>query len=491
MKKVFVTLFAVLMVFTCTACSKPDDIAQLSKNLTNYNITLEYNDDNKSVVASSKVDYVNSTDNILKKVKFHLYPQYFEEGATDMIVSSTKMNEAYPNGMSYAVFDVKRVQVNKRDINVVYEGEHDGILVVNLDSSLMPNERVEIMIDFSFTIPNCEHRFGYGEHTVNLGNFYPVACVYENGDFNTSPYNANGDPFYSDMANYDVTLTLDDKLKVAATGDLSSETKTKEKKTLKYNARLVRDFACVFSDGFEIHTANAGKVKVEYYGYDDIDSAKSLQAGVDAINTFSKLFGAFPYATFRVVKTDFVYGGMEYPNLVMISDAVDNIDDYMNVIVHETAHQWWYGMVGNDEYRYPWLDEALTEFSTMLFYDHNDGYTLTHNEMVDISKANYTLFIHVYEDVLGKIDTSMRAVNEYSTEPEYTYITYVKGVLMYESLYQLIGEKCFVSCLKAYQQSFKYKNATPDDLIKTFEKESKTKLDGFFSSWIEGKVIIR
>jgi len=139
---------------------------------------------------------------------------------------------------------------------------------------------------------------------------------------------------------------------------------------------------------------------------------------------------------------------MEYPNLVMISSSIENEDDCKNVIVHETAHQWWYAIVGNDEYNYPWLDEALTEFSTILFYDNTDGYNLNHKDMIDASKENYSLFITVYEDVLGKIDTSMRAIDQYSTEPEYTYCTYVKGILMFESLYQLVGKDKFLKSLK-------------------------------------------
>ena len=111
--------------------------------------------------------------------------------------------------------------------------------------------------------------------------------------------------------------------------------------------------------------------------------------------------------------------------------------------------------------------------------------------MVKTSKDNYTLFISVYQDVLGQIDTSMRAVNEYQTEPEYTYCIYVKGVLMFESLYQLIGEKQFISSLKTYYNENKFTNAEPEDLINSFERTCKQNLSNFFESWTNGKVIIR
>ena len=148
-------------------------------------------------------------------------------------------------------------------------------------------------------------------------------------------------------------------------------------------------------------------------------------------------------------------------------------------------------MVGNDEFNNPWLDEGLTEFSTLLFYDYNEGYNTTHKSMIDASKENYTLFITVYEDVLGKINTSMRAINMYDTEPEYTYCTYVKGVLMFESLYQIVGKDKFIKSLQEYFLTYKYKNATPENLISCFESVCKQNLNSFFDSWISGKVVIR
>jgi len=355
----------------------------------------------------------------------------------------------------------------------------------------LPEKSVDIQIEFNFTLPNCEHRFGYGENTINLANFYPIACVYENGNFSTNPYNANGDPFYSDVANYNVTIEVNKDYTLATSGEKLNETINESKKTASYSAVVVRDFAIVASNKFEVISSKYKNTTIEYYYFNDESAEKSLQAGVDSIKTFSNLFGDFPYKNFSIVKTDFIYGGMEYPNLIMISEDIDNADDYLNVIIHETAHQWWYAMVGNDEYTLPWLDEALTEFSTVLFYDNNDGYNLTHKEMVDANRANYSTFITVYNDVLGSIDTSMRAVNEYNTEPEYTYCTYVKGVLMYESLYSLIGEKDFYKALTIYFENNKFKNTSSTELISAFEQASGQNLRNFFDSWLKGKVVIR
>ena len=492
MKKYISILLILIIGLACVACKKKDNINEISKDLSNYEISLDLNTETKSSTAILNLDYINKTNDALSELKFHLYPQFFKEDATKLVVSSTKLNDAYPNGMSYAEFEVDRVKIENKDVNVQYSGNYNDILVVKLFNNLMPNNRVNISIEFNFTLPNCEHRFGYGDNTINLANFYPIVCVYENGEFNESEYNPNGDPFYSDMANYEVKVNLDNnKFVVAGTGEKTDVKKVDGKYQTSFKANLVRDFALVISDKFNVISKKTNNINVEYYYFSDENANKSLQAGVDAIKTFSNLFGEYPYSSFSIVKTDFIYGGMEYPYLIMVSADIDNIDDYMNVIIHETAHQWWYAMVGNDEYTYPWLDEALTEYSCLLFYDNNKGYNLTHSQMINASKSNYTLFVTVYQDVLGNLDTSMRAVNEYATEPEYTYCIYVKGVLMFESLYQLIGEKNFISGLKTYFNENKYTNANPNDLITAFEKECGNELDNFFDSWIEGKVIIR
>lgn len=491
MKKFLIILLSSVAIFTFSGCKKDDNILSLSKNLTTYNIEINLNTDTKQAQANQTITYLNDTDTILKELKLHLYPQNFKKGATQSVISNTHLNSAYPNGMSYAEFAITRLIINNEDCAIEYEGEFNSILCIDLKSGLMPDKQIMLEMDYSFTLPNCHHRFGYGDNTINLANFYPIMCVFENGEFNTSGYHANGDPFYSNMANYQVSITTNSDYIIAGTGEKTCQNLENNLTKTSFKANLVRDFAIVLSNKFETISLTHENTKIEYYYFNDSDAKSSLQTGIDAIKTFSKLFGKYPYTTLSIVKTDFVHGGMEYPNLIMISSNIDNTDDYKNVIVHETAHQWWYAMVGNDEFKHPWLDESLTEYSTILFYDYNDGYNLNHKSMVDSCKSNYTLFINVYEDVLGKIDTSMRAVNEYSTEPEYTYCTYVKGVLMYESLYQLVGKDKFVKSLKEYFETNKYSNSTPENLISSFEKICKKDLTSFFESWISGKVVIR
>ena len=118
-----------------------------------------------------------------------------------------------------------------------------------------------------------------------------------------------------------------------------------------------------------MESLESGKTKVSYMScLEDEEVLTIIHLIREVVEFFSKIFGEYPYKTLTVVKTPFVYGGMEYPNLVFVSDSVNSKEELYKVVVHEIAHQWWYGIVGNNEYTYPWLDEALTEFSTILFY---------------------------------------------------------------------------------------------------------------------------
>ena len=273
-------MLCLLFIFPILGCSKKDDLSKISQNLTTYEINLDLNCETKSVEAKQTVKFVNNTNSILKTIKFHLYPQFFKEGATECVVASNQMNDAFPNGLSFANFNVEKVEVDQIVKPVVYENEFDSILSVELNSSLVPNAKTTIYLEYSFTLPNCNHRFGYGENTINLANFYPIVCVYENGQFNTRGYHSNGDPFYSDMANYCVSLNFDNEYIVASTGIKKEEKVKNEIKTTTFYANLVRDFALVLSKNFKILTKTQNQTKIEYYYIHDSNPDESIQLRV-------------------------------------------------------------------------------------------------------------------------------------------------------------------------------------------------------------------
>lgn len=506
-----------LLVVLLTGCAS--DLDKEESKLSSYTIDIDFNDEEKTLSCSENVSYVNKTNTALNHLCFHLYPNAFREGAKASVVSLSDFIKAYPNGKSYGNIKIENVSVlnstatsanifsieqptyseiaktlntSPIDENQYFVGgEDENILYVILKTPLYPNEKVDIKINFTVTLPNINHRFGYGNNTINIANFYPIACVFNNGDFDKSLYNSNGDPFYSDMANYFVNLKVPKSYVVSNTGNVVSKDEIDNKNLLNIEAKVVRDFAIVMSKEFKIMSETVGETQVKYFYYSDENSALSLETATKALKFFSDYIGNYPYKTLSVVQANFVHGGMEFPNLVYISDDVTNVDTYQQVIIHEIAHQWWYNMVGSSAYSYGWLDEGLTEYSTALFYEHHPEYNIKKDTIISNAYSSYNLFVSLAEKVNGKVDTSMsRDLCDYNSDQEYVYVAYVKGMLLFDSLREIIGPKKFQKCIQNYFEEYRFQNVTPDNLIASFEKTSKTNLKNYFDAWISGNVVL-
>jgi aminopeptidase N len=173
----------------------------------------------------------------------------------------------------------------------------------------------------------------------------------------------------------------------------------------------------------------------------------------------------------------------------MISDNLES-DSFGEVIVHETAHQWWQSVVGNNEIEYGFLDEGLAEYSVVLFYENYPEYNLTREYLVRSAENTYKIFCSVYDKINKQVNTVMlRSLKEFTSEYEYVNMAYIKPCIMYDKLRVTIGEEKFFNSLKSYYKNYKMKNATPDDLVGAFEKTGAD-TNGFFKSFFEGKVII-
>lgn len=489
-----IAIFLIMLTFSpfLSACRTSNFVSLYSKNVSEYKINASINCKKKEVEIEQIVKYVNrDKKDKLDKICFHIYPKAFSDGVMNKPVSTLNENKAYPNGKSYGEVNIDKVIVNNTEQEICFKGIDKDILVVNLNKALSPSKSIEIKFEYNLKLPNINHRYGYGDNTINLGNFYLIACVYENGDFNTSPYNYNGDPFYSDISNYEVLVNYNSNYILVSSGEIVSESIENEVKTTKIQAKAVRDFSLTLSDKFKALNEKVSGVNVSYYYYNDKKPEASFQACKDSLITFNKLFGEYPYKTLNICETNFVYGGMEYPNLVFISDSLETHEDYIHTIVHEIAHQWWYGVVGNDEFKYGFLDESLTEYSTYLFYDENPSYNMNTDEMIKNTTNSYLLFIDVYREVFTKVDTTMlRSLDEYKTEPEYIYMAYVKGVLMFDNLKNLVGKTKFLNTLKYYYKQNMGKIVTPEVLVSAFNKKCNQNLTSFFNSWFNGIVVI-
>lgn len=454
-----------------------------------YKQTLVFDENTNILEGKETLGFYNYTDNILTEVYLHLYPNAFREGAKASVVSLANYDKAFPNGRDYGGITIESVSRGEEYLEYEVAGEDENILIVKIGEDLYPDDTFEFEIGFCVSLANVNHRLGYGKNTINLCNYYPIFCVYENGAFVTDLYNSNGDPFYSKTSNYEVELTYNKDLTLASTGK-QKNVLSGDKKITSIMAQNVRDFAMVLSNKFENLEETHNGIEINYYYYGDATPPKTMKTIKEVLDTNNK-YGEYPYKTLSIAEANFVHGGMEYPGLVLISDSLADYETYINVVIHELCHQWWYGVVGNNQYTYGFLDEGLTDYCTAKFYEKHPAYGLSQNQIFTNASNGYATFVKVYGDVRENFSTKMiRRLDEFETENEYVYLTYVKGMLMFASLEDLIGEKKMEKCIKFYFEQNKFKEATPEDLIDAFSRASRKNLQNYFDAWFNGDVII-
>lgn len=498
MKKKLLRYFSMILglcflSLVVVGCSPYKEATRASKGLSCYNITASLNDEDKTICATEIVEFKNQTNVILETVCFNMYGRAFREDATIKPYTSLNEGKCFPSGVNYGDVSISSVKENGEAAPYNIVGVDDNALEVELSKKLEPGDTTTIEINFTLKMAQSTHRLGYYDNSINLGNWFLILAEYEGGEYNLTPYYSTGDPFYSSIANYEVKFTYPNSYNLSSSGTLEKRVENSDgTRTDLLSAISVRDFALALTGEAKTTNKKVDDITISYVGYstdDNVDYA--LDIAVKAVKFFSDTFGKYPYAKLDVVKAPFVHGGMEYPSMVIISDSITDNFDIAKVIVHEIAHQWWYGVVGNNEIDEAWLDESLAEYSSILFFEKYSEFGVSYEELVSEAFAGYTLYADIISTVNGKMNTSMLlSVNEYVSEYEYSYMIYIRGVLMLDNLRQVIGKEKLIKGFKYYYNKYKFKIATTDDFIVSMRKYAGKDIEGLLDSWLSGKTIV-
>lgn len=431
------------------------------ENISSYKMDVILDDESKGLICNQTVNYINNTKQDLKNIYFHIYPNAFskEEYAP---FEKSQMNKAYPNGFNEGYIDIKNILIQNQKAKYNIEGNKEDILKICLDKPLKRNQPIAIDIKYRIKLPNSVGRFGYGKDTINITNWFPIACVYDDKGWNTKSYETIGDPFYSDISNYNVTILAPSKYKIGSTGKVISYKTNNKKSMYNIEAKKVRDFAFILSDKFNIKKDYTKNTEIITYNLDDKLSALATTISKDSIDIFSNLFGKYPYNTYSVIASDFYIGGMEYPTLSMIDKTLYNPKNKFlleYVIAHETAHQWWYSAVGNDEVNEPWLDEALTEYSTVLYFENKYGKETARKLIRTMEKQSKS---YSSKDIF-------KPSNKYKNSIDYSINVYTKGAVVIDNIRKEVGDKVFFKVLRQYFETYKFENANTKQFMELWK----------------------
>jgi hypothetical protein len=420
------------------------------------NVSVDF--DALTVSGTAEIQYTNNEAVDLEALYLRLYPNadHYEEGETR----------------------IDAVNVDGAAVRYTFEDPERTVLQVPLPSPLAPDAGTRLQIGFEVQVPRRSDRFGYDQGVMSLGHWYPMLAVYDDEGWNLDPYVALGDAFYSDVALFTVHLTVPEGIVVAATGvQAGSMVHRPPSETHIYVSGATRDFALALSQEYAAVDTRVGDTTVTSYylpGHAQ-GGRQALQVAAQALRVYNERFGIYPYSELDVAETSFTVmgspGGMEFPGIVFISEAFYRPgglfgSEMDTVVAHEVAHQWWYGVVGNNQVDEPWLDEAFATYSSILYFEETGG--RAEAEMAFLSQAQlpYQLIRLMGSD--GPLQSSLLDYRDDLLS--YQSLIYSKGALFLGELRELLGDADFVRLLQHHYQAHQYGLLARDDFRRSLEE---------------------
>jgi len=440
---------------------------------TQYNLTITIppdsfqNEDGVTFQGMAEIHYTNTETVPLTDIYFRLYPNLVGFAGQMQILQVWVADEP----------TTPRLDAN------------DTVLKVPLPKPLVPQESIDLALRYSATAPTTVEKgyniFSYTNDVLAMAGFYPAVAVYDEG-WNTliPPY--YGDATFHDIALYQVTLTVPDDMVVVASGNqIEQQTQADGTKTLQLISGPIRDFYMAMSNQYQVISDTVDGITVNSYYLPTTDEGAQqvLTDAVEALQFFNKQFGPYPYTEFDLVATPTRAGGVEYPGVVVIAQGLYHQPTSFtkHVVGHEVAHQWWYGLVGNNQITEPWLDEALTQYSTLLFWEATDGAEVA-------AQINQQMFVTPYEQAKaeGKDLPVAGTVADFD-QTEYAAFVYAKGPLFFKTLHEEVGDEIFYEIMQNYYTEYKYKLAQADDFVNIAEKTYGQSIAPLYNRWILGQ----
>lgn len=397
--------------------------------LTSYSLTARLDYSGHSLVVEEDIRYINRSSDSLNELRLMVEPMY------------------YP--------DVFHLQDIVWEDGTAIEGITTDVaqMTLPLRHALTPGEAVNLSLVYELhlpsPVPSAETRpvpFGYTNRQTNLVDWYPFVAPYISG----KGWIANQAYFFGEHLAYELSdfnvaiQIIDDHENLTIAASSAAEY---DGEWYRYHHPTARNFAWSVSDAYQKMSTVVNGVTINSYAFPfNAEAGEAvLNTTAEALELFGELYGPYPRSTLSVVEADFL-DGMEYDGLYFLSDGFYNLyqgtpGEYLiTIAAHETAHQWFYASVGNDQALEPWLDEALCTFNELIYYEQ------LHPEELDWW-WNYR--VNYYEP-RGWVDSTIYNPDGYRA---YRDAVYLNGAVFLEDLRSLIGDNQFQQFLSDYAKT--------------------------------------
>ena len=530
MKKTQTTVFAFCFLWVfCGLALGQTDVAPVERH--KYKIDLKLDLDHLSYTGAETVRWVNRGEKPAPVIYFHLYP-------------NLRAGDQQPANADAPETDEPRLEVLEvraaSDNGLLFSSLDDQgtTLRVNLREPVAPGAAAEVIIKFKGSVPEIDRdETSLTTHVVKqvsaalrsdretrrardinflcrgvmlLGAAYPALAVHDGDEWRRKVEPSVGDFVFNEASDYEVTISAPSGVEVFTSG-IETDAHP-DKNTQTFTATAMRDLAILAGRGLHSeHTeVNGTDVRSIYFAEHERIGKRALVVAANALRTFTTLFGPLPFKQVSVAEAPLVagLGSCEFSGLNVIasaffvdfdSPAVRNLPEIIReqrpsveeslewTVAHLVAHQWWGAAVGNDPAREPILDEALSCWSSLLYYKTMYGPERAATVLDDQVRGVYRL----YRTFGGDDMDANRPSRDYRNTFQYAAIVTAKGALMFVDLQQSLGEEKVFAALRKYYQANLYEIAQLEDLrialVAEAPVEQRRMIGRTFTRWLTAK----
>jgi hypothetical protein len=430
--------------------------------LYTLNVTLDY--ENNSVHAQERIEFRNPTGGAATEIKFNVPPAH----RPGVIEVRDARIFGQPQPLTFAMTNT--------------------VLTVQLPASLSSQDGIAMAFDFVLKIPLQEAIAGIGGDdssrgplSLTGGHWYIMLAPFRDGAWDTPDYIPVGDPYVSDLADYEVSFLAPENIVIAGGGD-----EQREGRLWRYTLPQARMFAFAASDSYKVDSIEQDGITYIHYGYPQHQKFAEavLYTSARAVKLYTQLYGPYPYKVLRIVETGRSQG-QEYSGMVGLGTTLYNgyighgsRHDLIATTAHEVAHQWWFHVVGNDQVRTPWLDESFARLSELRFYQKyypNDA------------DWWYKYYILGTRKPQGSIDLPIYGYDDART---YIEAVYRRGLLFLNGARNLIGTEDFDAAMQDYYRAMSYKVASQDAFFDALARHTTKDISELVGEYFSSTVVL-
>jgi hypothetical protein len=468
----------------------------------------------RKLTGTETLSWRNSSQHPVDHLRFHLYYNAFRSLKTTFMQEAKyykkyKSMEAQKK-LRFGEIKIKEIrQIGGGELtgNIRFVSPDDNnpedrtVMELKLEEPVPPGQILRLKMEFVLTIPQIFFRTGAEDDYFFMGQWFPkIGVLQSNGQWHCHQFHHNSE-FFADYGTYRVWLSVPEIFVVGATGNLINTEKNADNTiTYLFEEENIHDFAWTAYPHFTkitetVQLKGGGEATtIELLLSPGHGAAKHryLNSVKFALHFFAEHIYPYPYKKITVVDPPLpgrYSRGMEYPTLIT-GGYIDMIPGFFKlteaVTIHEFAHEYWYGIIGTDEFREAWLDEGVTSFFEMEIMDEyfKDTYSVLDSPLLKVNDWETQRVIYTYLLPVDPVDQySWKFLNRF----HYFGNVYAKAAIFLRSLKNLIGKDRMYNFFKYYAEKYKFKHPSSEDFIDTFNTFMNEDFSWAFDQFIKGE----